>query len=64
VTLRNDVLRTQHGLHQRGNPRAALPTPEERYATTLVRRGATIGAATMVCGIAVGEAAFIMTAPS
>lgn len=42
------------------NPRAALPTPEERYATTLVRRGATIGAnATIVCGITVGEAAFI-----
>lgn len=42
------------------NPRASFPTPEERYATTLVRRGATIGAnATIVCGITVGESAFI-----
>ena len=37
------------------NPRAAFPTPEERYATTLVCRGATIGAnATIVCGITIG----------
>lgn len=42
------------------NPRAAFPTPEERYAATLVRRGATIGAnATIVCGITIGGSAFI-----
>jgi len=42
------------------NPRAAFPTPEERYAGTLVRRGASIGAnATIVCGVTVGTDAFI-----
>ena len=41
-------------------PRAAYPTPDERYAPTLVRRGATIGAnATIVCGSTVGEWAFV-----
>jgi UDP-2-acetamido-3-amino-2,3-dideoxy-glucuronate N-acetyltransferase len=41
------------------NPRAAVERKNE-YRRTLVRRGATIGAnATIVCGITVGEYAFI-----
>jgi UDP-2-acetamido-3-amino-2,3-dideoxy-glucuronate N-acetyltransferase len=42
------------------NPRAAHPTPRERYGETRVRRGASIGAnATILCGTAVGEWAFV-----
>lgn len=41
------------------NPRAALVRKDE-YRRTLVRRGATIGAnATIVCGITIGEYAFV-----
>lgn len=41
-------------------PRAAFPTAPERFAPTLVRRGASIGAnATLVCGVTVGEGALI-----
>jgi UDP-2-acetamido-3-amino-2,3-dideoxy-glucuronate N-acetyltransferase len=41
-------------------PRAAYPTPNDRYGRTLVRRGVTIGAnATVICGTTVGEWAFI-----
>lgn len=41
-------------------PRAAFPTGSERYAKTLVRRGATIGAnATIICGRTLGEYSFI-----
>ncbi|RJG11780.1 acyltransferase [Massilia cavernae] len=41
------------------NPRAAVVRKDE-YRRTLVRRGATLGAnATIVCGITVGEYAFI-----
>ena len=41
------------------NPRAAVPRKSE-YRRTLVRRGATLGAnATIVCGVTVGEYAFI-----
>jgi UDP-2-acetamido-3-amino-2,3-dideoxy-glucuronate N-acetyltransferase len=41
------------------NPRAAVVRKDE-YRRTLVRRGATIGAnATIVCGITIGEYAFI-----
>lgn len=42
------------------NPRSAVPKAIEEYASTLVKRGATIGAnATIVCGITIGEYAFI-----
>jgi UDP-2-acetamido-3-amino-2,3-dideoxy-glucuronate N-acetyltransferase len=42
------------------NPRSAFPTPAENYQSTLVRRGATIGAnATIVCGTTLGKWAFI-----
>jgi UDP-2-acetamido-3-amino-2,3-dideoxy-glucuronate N-acetyltransferase len=41
------------------NPRAAV-VRKDQYRRTLVRRGATIGAnATIVCGVTVGEYAFI-----
>lgn len=41
------------------NPRAAVPRKDE-YRKTVVRKGATIGAnATIVCGIEVGQYAFI-----
>lgn len=41
------------------NPRAHVPRKDE-YKTTLVRKGATIGAnATIVCGVEIGEYAFI-----
>ena len=42
------------------SPRAAFPTDSADYASTLVRRGATIGAnATIVCGMTVGAWAFV-----
>lgn len=41
------------------NPRAEFPR-KEAYRTTLVRRGASIGAnATLVCGVTLGEYCFI-----
>ena len=41
------------------NPRAAV-TRKHEYRRTLVRRGATIGAnATIVCGVTIGEYAFV-----
>lgn len=41
------------------NPRSALPRKDE-YRNTLVKRGATLGAnCTIVCGVTIGEYAFI-----
>ncbi|QFY88700.1 N-acetyltransferase [Magnetovirga frankeli] len=41
------------------NPRSAVPRKEE-YRDTLVKRGATLGAnCTIVCGVTIGEYAFI-----
>jgi UDP-2-acetamido-3-amino-2,3-dideoxy-glucuronate N-acetyltransferase len=41
------------------NPRSAVPRKDE-YRRTLVRRGATLGAnCTIVCGVTVGEYAFV-----
>jgi len=41
------------------NPRSAVPRKDE-YRNTLVKRGATMGAnSTIVCGITIGEYAFI-----
>ena len=41
------------------NPRAAV-TRKDEYRTTVVRRGATLGAnSTIVCGITIGEFAFV-----
>lgn len=42
------------------NPRSAFPKALDEYESTLVKRGATIGAnATIVCGITIGEYTFI-----
>jgi UDP-2-acetamido-3-amino-2,3-dideoxy-glucuronate N-acetyltransferase len=41
-------------------PRAAFKMPPEAFLPTLVRRGASIGAnATIVCGVVIGEGAFV-----
>jgi len=41
------------------NPRSAVPRKDE-YRPTLVRRGATLGAnCTIVCGVTIGEYAFV-----
>jgi UDP-2-acetamido-3-amino-2,3-dideoxy-glucuronate N-acetyltransferase len=41
------------------NPRAAVPRKDE-YRKTLVKRGATLGAnCTIVCGVTIGEHAFV-----
>jgi acetyltransferase-like isoleucine patch superfamily enzyme len=42
------------------NPRAAFKKTPEAFKSTIVRRGATIGAnATIVCGTVIGEDAFV-----
>jgi UDP-2-acetamido-3-amino-2,3-dideoxy-glucuronate N-acetyltransferase len=42
------------------NPRSAFPKNKDGFVATLVERGATLGAnATIVCGITIGEYAFI-----
>ena len=42
------------------NPRSAISRAIDEYDSTLVKRGATIGAnATIVCGVTIGEHAFI-----
>jgi UDP-2-acetamido-3-amino-2,3-dideoxy-glucuronate N-acetyltransferase len=42
------------------NPRSAFPKTADEYDRTLVRRGATLGAnCTVVCGVTIGEWAFI-----
>ncbi len=41
------------------NPRSAFPKKDE-YKTTLVKKGATLGAnSTIICGVTIGEKAFI-----
>jgi len=41
------------------NPRSAVPRKDE-YRTTIVRKGATLGAnCTIVCGVTIGEGAFV-----
>ena len=41
-------------------PRSAFPRSRDEYIPTLVKRGATIGAnATIICGVTVGEWAFV-----
>ncbi|HIO79912.1 TPA: N-acetyltransferase [Candidatus Poribacteria bacterium] len=42
------------------NPRSAYPKEFDEYSSTLVKQGATIGAnATIICGVIIGEFAFI-----
>jgi UDP-2-acetamido-3-amino-2,3-dideoxy-glucuronate N-acetyltransferase len=61
VTIEDDVFLGPNAVFTNDpNPRAAFKKSVESFATTLVRRGASIGAnATIVCGVTVGEQAFV-----
>lgn len=61
VTLEEDVFVGPSAVFTNvRRPRAAFPRPRASFASTLVRRGASIGAnATLVCGVTVGEGAMI-----
>jgi len=61
VTLEDDVFCGPSCVFTNVNrPRAGFPTDSSQYLSTLVKKGATIGAnATIVCGNTVGEHAFI-----
>ena len=60
VTLEDDVFVGHATFTNDPRPRAGLPIDPSRFRPTLVRRGATIGAnATIVCGVTIGERAFI-----
>ncbi len=42
------------------NPRAAVKKPPDAFLTTVVKKGATLGAnVTVVCGVVIGEQAFV-----
>jgi UDP-2-acetamido-3-amino-2,3-dideoxy-glucuronate N-acetyltransferase len=60
VTLENDVFCGPSMVFTNVyNPRSAIPR-KDQYRSTLVRRGATLGAnCTIVCGVTIGEYAFI-----
>lgn len=60
VTLENDVFCGPSMVFTNVyNPRSAIPR-KNQYRRTLVRRGATLGAnCTIICGIEIGEGAFI-----
>lgn len=60
VTLENDVFCGPSMVFTNVyNPRAAIPRKEE-YRSTLVKKGATLGAnCTIICGVTIGEYAFI-----
>ena len=54
------VRRTVGGVHQRAQPARRRCSRKAAFERTLVRRGATIGAnATIVCGVEIGEYAFV-----
>ena len=61
VTLEDDVFVGPNAVFTNDLiPRNAFKNPPERFLATLVRRGASIGAnATIVCGVTVGEQAFV-----
>lgn len=61
VTVEDDVFLGPNAVFTNDlMPRAAVKRGRDEFLPTLVRRGATIGAnATMVCGIIVGEHAFV-----
>src|SRR5262245_28447342 len=61
VTIEDDVfLGPNATLTNDLTPRATIKKPREQLLKTVVRRGATIGAnATIVCGVTVGEFAFV-----
>jgi UDP-2-acetamido-3-amino-2,3-dideoxy-glucuronate N-acetyltransferase len=61
VTLEDDVFVGPNAVFTNDFiPRVAFKNPPEKFLSTLVRRGASIGAnATIVCGVTIGEQAFI-----
>ncbi len=61
VTIEDDVFVGPHAVFTNDlNPRAAFKKSPDEFSPTLVRRGATIGAnATIVCGVIIGEHAFV-----
>jgi len=61
VTLEDDVFVGPNAVFTNDLiPRVAFKNPSERFLPTRVRRGATIGAnATVVCGVTIGEQAFV-----
>ena len=61
VTVEDDVFLGPNCIFTNDlTPRAAIKKSTESLSSTLVRRGATIGAnATIVCGVTVGEHAFV-----
>lgn len=61
VTLEDDVFVGPSAVFTNvRSPRCEFPKDPSEYGRTLVRRGATIGAnATIVCGVTVGEHAFV-----
>jgi len=60
VTIGNNVkIQNNVSVYDNVNPRAEVSRKDE-YRNTLVRRGATLGAnSTIVCGVTVGEYAFV-----
>jgi len=61
VTVEDDVFLGPNAVFTNDlNPRVAYKNPPDRFLPTVVRRGATIGAnATIVCGVTIGEQAFV-----
>lgn len=61
VTVKDDVFLGPNMVFTNDmNPRVAFKNPPEKFLPTVVEKGATIGAnATIVCGITIGENAFI-----
>ena len=61
VTLEDDVFVGPNAVFTNDFiPRVVFKNPPEKFLPTLVRRGASIGAnATIVCGVTIGEQAFV-----
>lgn len=61
VTIEDDVFLGPNCVFTNDmNPRVAFKKPPEKFLPTLVKSGASIGAnATIVCGVTVGENAFV-----
>jgi acetyltransferase-like isoleucine patch superfamily enzyme len=61
ITLEDDVFVGPNAVFTNDFiPRVAFKNPPEKFLPTLVRRGASIGAnATVVCGVTIGEQAFV-----
>ena len=61
VTLEDDVFVGPNAVFTNDFiPRVAFKNPPEKFLPTLVRQGASVGAnATIVCGVTIGEQAFV-----